>query len=466
MPLSADEQYDLPYRAYQTIVMLVTNEGLHDPRVLRSIRAAHRAKFVVRLVCRALSKEKQEERVPPGTQVHRVTRLRGRGLLEKLFSRRRKERDGAGSQEQPVLPGTAVHRVPRLPGLGLMRKLLFGHEWDSGGRSSFWLKPWELWILGGITWFNLQAVREMRHLPAALYHANDLDALPAGGILSRWHRVPLVYDAHELFSAQFSGASRQFRAILFGLERWLIPFAHKVVTVNDSIAETLAEWHRIPKPAVVMNCPFASEATRPKSSGLEEARTGKVRVIFQGVYVHDRGLEELILSAAWYDSAELYLRGYGDLEPALRALVRAKGLEGRVHFLPPAPHDQLVESLIGFDIGVVPYRPTTLNNRLCLPNKVFEYLQAGLALAVSALPEMERVVKETGAGEVFDPEQPRDIARAVNAMTGEANRLVALKGRARAAAQRYTWEAQGEPRLMACYQELAELSSAGRREDR
>src|SRR5207245_6962129 len=116
----------------------------------------------------------------------------------------------------------------------------------------------------------------------------------------------------------------------------------------------------------------------------------------------------------------------------------------RVHFLPPAHPARLVESLAGFDVGVVPYRPTTLNNRLCLPNKIFEYLQAGLALAVSALPEMARVVKEIGAGEVFNPEQPRDIARAVNGMTGHAKRLAELEGRERAAAKRYTCETQGE----------------------
>jgi len=114
----------------------------------------------------------------------------------------------------------------------------------------------------------------------------------------------------------------------------------------------------------------------------------------------------------------------------------------------------------------VPYRPTTLNNRLCLPNKIFEYLQAGLALAVSALPEMERVVKEIGAGEVFNPEQPRDIARAINALTCDAGRLQTLKDRALDVGQHFTWESQGEPRLLACYWDLAGLSSGSREGDR
>jgi glycogen synthase len=427
----------------KAIVMLVTNEGLTDPRVLRSAQAAHRAGFEVRLVCRVQAKGK-EEIVPPGVHVHRVPPLWGRRLLQRLLSRPQEKPHGMGDRARAVvLEAGAPHRAKD----------------EQGG---FWLKPWELWILGGIAWFNLQTVRRLWRVPAVLYHANDLDTLPAGVVLSRWKRVPLLYDAHELFAAQFPGSSRQFRAILFGLERWLIRFAHKVVTVNDSIAETLAQWHRVPLPTVVLNCPVAVEAVRPKSSNSQEVHARKARVIYQGVYVRDRGLEELILSAAWYDSAELYFRGYGELEPALRALVRKKGLEDRVHFLPPVSPARLVESLDGFDVGVVPYRPTTLNNRLCLPNKVFEYLQAGLALAVSALPELQRLVTATTAGEVFDPDSHRDIARAINVLTCDAGRLAALKARALAAGQRLTWESQGEPTLMACYQELAGLASAGR----
>ena len=416
------------------MVMLVTSEGLNDPRVLRANHTARQAGYGVRLVCRTPSSGNAAPVMSEAIDIHRVARPWGWSRLKQLFAKR--------------LRASAVEPI------------------DGAGARPYWIRPWELWILGGITWFTLQAVAKVRRFPAKLYHANDLDTLPAAVILSRLNNVPLLYDAHEIFSDQFNRTSRQFSAILFGVEHWLIRCAHKVVTVNDSIAETLAEWHRVPKPTVVMNCPFAVEPLRPKSGGLGEALAGKARVIYQGMYVRDRGLEELIRSAAWYDSAELYLRGYGELEPALRALVRERGLQGRVHFLAPAHPAELVESLAGFDVGLIAYRATSLNNRLCLPNKIFEYLQAGLALAVSALPEMERVVKETMAGEVFNPEQPRDIARAVNGMTGHANRLAELKGRARAAAKRYTWETQGAPRLLACYRELTGPTFAAGRSNR
>lgn len=472
MPLSVDEQsspgtrnlegrsHSVSFGTGYTIVMLVTNAGVNDPRVIRSISTARRAGFAVSLVCRALSpekeKEKEKEEIPQGTQMHRVSRPRLRGLMRKILFK------GKGTSAEPGLPdGTVVHRVPRLRGRRFLQWLLWGRGDGSVQPGGFWLKPRELWILGGMAWFNLQAIRKMWRFRGDLYHANDLDTLPAAVALSRRHRASLVYDAHELFASQFAGASRLFQAILFSLEHRLIRSAGKVVTVNQSIAETLAAWHKVPVPSVVMNCPLAATTALSTSGGAGGSPAGKARVIYQGVYVPCRGLKELILSAAWYESAELYLRGYGEFEPTLRALVKEKGLEERVRFLPPVHHARLVESLVGFDVGVVPYRPTTMNNELCLPNKVFEYLQAGLALAVSALPELTRLVEETGAGVLFDPERPDDIARAINEMTGDAHRLAGFQARSRAAGARFTWEAQGEPPLLACYRELIALQPSG-----
>src|SRR2546425_4080625 len=184
----------------KTIVMLVTNEGLTDPRVLRSMQTAHRAGFEVRLVCRVPAKEK-EEIVPPGVRVHRLPPLWGRRLLKRLLARPQDEPDVERAQGRPAPFETVAHHGTK------------------DERPGFWLKPWEFWILGGITWFNLQAVRQLWRVPAALYHANDLDTLPAGVMLSRWKRVGLLYGAHELFAVQFPRASRQIRAVLFALER-------------------------------------------------------------------------------------------------------------------------------------------------------------------------------------------------------------------------------------------------------
>lgn len=428
----------------QTVIMLVTSGGLNDPRVRRSMQAAARIGLQVRLVCRPLTLLSVESSGPSVVDIHHVPRLPGAQILKRLFVR----------EPQTIWRGTSVDAG--------------GGRASVSGKSDgpYWLRPREGWTLLGIAWFNCLAVAKVWRFCVALVHAHDLDTLIAGVVLSRLKKVPLLYDAHELFTAQFTGASRQFQSILFGLEHWLIRYADSVVTVSRSIAETLAAWHGVSVPRVVMNCPSARSLVGADAAGATPRQRPLARVVYQGMYLPERGLEELILSVPQFDSAELYLRGYGDLEPALRALVEREGLQGRVQFLPSADPRYMVESLAGFDIGVVPYRPTNLCHQYCLPNKVFEYLQAGLALAVSALPELERLVKETGAGELFDPERPDDIARAINTLTKDARRLGEAQSKARLAAMRYTWEAQGEPHILACYRELIGVEYPNPREAR
>jgi len=421
-----------------TVIMLVTSGGLNDPRVRRSMQTAARVGLQVQLVCRPSTLLTVENSGISVVHIHHVPRVPGAGILKRMFMR----------EPQTIERGRSVDAGG-------------GRGASVSGKSDgpYWLRPREAWTLLGIAWFNCLAVTKMWRFSAALVHANDLDTLIAGVLLSRLKKMPLLYDAHELFTAQFTGASRQFRSILFGLEHWLIRYADSVVTVSRSIAETLAAWHGVSVPRVVMNCPSARPLVGAGVAGAIPRQRPLARVVYQGMYLPERGLEELILSVPQFDSAELYLRGYGDLEPALRALVEREGLQGRVHFLPPADPRYMVESLAGFDIGVVPYRPTHLCHQYCLPNKVFEYLQAGLALAVSALPELERLVKETETGELFDPERPDDIARAINALTKDPRRLGEAQSKARLAAMRYTWEIQGEPHILACYRELIGVES-------
>src|SRR5439155_8498955 len=256
----------------RTIVMLVTSGGLNDPRVRRSMRAASRAGLEVRLVCRSLSRLQADSVKAPPTQVHYVPRAPGFGVLKRLFP--------GWPQTQPTGRGTGDSALPA-----------------SSAAGPLWLRPRELWTLLGIAWFNVLAVLKVWRYPAILVHANDLDTLAAGVILSRFKRAPLLYDAHELFTAQFTSASRQFRAILFGLEHRLIRRTDCVVTVNQSIADTLAAWHGVPVPRVVMNCPSVQELARADSGRLGSRRESVMRVIYQGVYRTERGLEELILSA-------------------------------------------------------------------------------------------------------------------------------------------------------------------------
>jgi glycosyltransferase involved in cell wall biosynthesis len=171
------------------------------------------------------------------------------------------------------------------------------------------------------------------------------------------------------------------------------------------------------QPIVVRSCPPYQGVTRTRDSQYP------FKLLYHGVYRAERGLEQLILAMHRVDHAHLYLRGFGYYEEPLRNLVSEENLQSKVSFLPPVPMIQLVEAAANFDIGVCAYQDVSLNSRYCLPNKVFEYVMAGLALAVSDLPELRRIALDYGVGVTFEQSDPKDIARQINSLLADPERL-------------------------------------------
>jgi glycosyltransferase involved in cell wall biosynthesis len=89
------------------------------------------------------------------------------------------------------------------------------------------------------------------------------------------------------------------------------------------------------------------------------------------------------------------------------------GVRDRLHILPSVPSRTLPQYLATADVGVHPMERTCLNHELALPNKLFDYLFAGLPLAVSDLREMRQLVDREALGTVFDPAQPDEVAAAI-----------------------------------------------------
>ena len=170
-------------------------------------------------------------------------------------------------------------------------------------------------------------------------------------------------------------------------------------------------------------------------------------VLYQGLFIRSRGLEQLVESARYFKCGRIVLRGYGDreLEEHLRLLVKESRVEDRVSFAPPVPMTDLVRAAAEADIGVAPFLPVCLNSVFCLPNKLFEYMMAGLAIVGSDLPEMREVILGHDLGVVFNPEEPEDIARAINELLTDDARLEKLRGNSLRAAQTiFNWEREGQ----------------------
>ena len=284
--------------------------------------------------------------------------------------------------------------------------------------------------------------------PADVYHAHDLNTLEPAARAARARGSRLVYDAHELYP-DLTGFGPGERARWSKQETKLIGRADAVIVPSEGRASEIGRRYGV-SPVVVMNCPDVSRSITADTR-LDVFRSdSEPLIVYAGGYTPNRGLENLIDAASKIARGRLVMIGWGPLEATLRA--RAAGID-RVAFVDPVDPDDLVSVVAGADIGVAPYIPVGLNNQLAAPNKLFEYLHAGLAVAASDLPDIRRVVMEDDVGMLFDAADAASIASAIDALTQSPDRLEQLKTNARAAAPKYTWDAQAR-RLLEIYEGL------------
>jgi glycosyltransferase involved in cell wall biosynthesis len=302
-----------------------------------------------------------------------------------------------------------------------------------------------------------RAFKIVKSEPAVIYHAHDLNTLLVAFWASRRHGAGLVYDSHELF-IETSTLPEVQKKVWKIVERLLIHRAHKVITVNGSIAEELSTRYNILLPMVVMNAPNLS--SRPgfrRGKNLLRQRLELDKevpiILYQGGYTPNRGLENLILAAHSIEKGIIVFMGWGRLEDTLRQLVISEKLDERVKFTDPVPPELLLKYTQCADLGVIPYQFVGLNNYYTTPNKLFEYMMAGLPVIGSDFPELRRIIIEYGLGQVFDPDDPKDIAKKISVILSDPANLKRYKQNGRKAANIFNWENESK-KLISAYSDI------------
>ncbi len=303
--------------------------------------------------------------------------------------------------------------------------------------------------------------------PADIIHAHDREMLRLGLRLARKQGALLIYDSHEFHPALVNEGIRSgirhriigqiMRLIHENTERRLIRFANQVITVNDSIARIMATTFNIPLPKVVMNCPdLATPMPNPLLRRMAGLPDQAVAILYQGVMAPGRGLHQLIDSVPLLpEHYHLIFLGYGPMEPALRQHVDRQNLAARLHFLPAVSPAELLDWSAAADIGIATIEAINDSKRYATPNKLFEYLMAGLPVVASDLPEMRRIMERACAGQMINTVDPPTIAAAIRAVIESPDyQRYREQGRA-AAVERYNWTIESGNLLDAYQRTLA-----------
>lgn len=281
-----------------------------------------------------------------------------------------------------------------------------------------------------------------------IWLANDWTALPIARRLARENGGILVYDTHELAADEYTERLRWrllHRPVTVGVERQGMAEAALVTCVSDGIADRLQELYSLKeRPLVIRNTPIYQEMPfRPTGERIE--------VLYHGIVSPGRGLEECIQSVAkWKSEFRLTIRGPASdsYKAQLESAIASAGVRDRVQLAPPVPMVELVRAANAFDVGLFALPDHSRHNRFALPNKFFEYTMAGLALCVSDLPEMARLVKKYDLGILFSGMDPAVIAASINSL--DRATIDRYKRLSLAAAKDLNWQEESQKLVSLC----------------
>ncbi|MBL6616327.1 MAG: hypothetical protein ISP45_20105 [Reyranella sp.] len=275
-------------------------------------------------------------------------------------------------------------------------------------------------------------------VPADLYIGHYVAGLAAAGRAVRRRGAMLGFDAEDLHAGE--GTPLQM-SLVATIERALLPTCGHVTAAAPLIAEAYRTRYGV-EPAVVLNVfPLAMAPTAPSRRG-----SGTFRAYwFSQTIGLDRGLQSFIRAMARTKAlVTLDIRGsnrwkHGD---QLMELARELGIADRVNLLPTASPQEMVRLAAPYDIGLSLETDVSDNRRVCLTNKIFTYLLAGVPVLLSDTPAQRALAPDLGvAGRVVSLTDPQGMQRTLDRLAGSPSERAQASAHAwRLGRERYNWD--------------------------
>lgn len=368
---------------------------------------------------------------PWDVRVEKVTRsLTTAGHDVHIVARNRDRRP-----ERERLPEGTVHRLPAIP--------LLGRKLDAVTQFPAFFNP--RWARG--------IVRTARETRAEVIVVRDLPLAPTAIWAGRRLGLPVVMDMAENYPAMMralweTGVRRRTDVLVRNpeivrrVERWALRHLdHVIVVVEESRDRLVAAGYPADRITVALNTPVRA---RLDELAPKEHQDGQpLELIYLGLLEAPRGVAQVIDAVAACRgrgcAVNLTVLGKGREARAFQERAQARGVADAVRFLGHVPYAEAVRLLQRADVGIVPHLANESWNST-IPNKLFDYMAAGLPVVTSHARPAARIVRETGAGRVYTDTDVEGLAGELAMLSrAETRRVHGAAGR-RAVVERYHWE--------------------------
>jgi hypothetical protein len=282
--------------------------------------------------------------------------------------------------------------------------------------------------------------------PSDLIYGGTCGALAAIAEAARCRSTSYGLDLEDLHSGETSGPDAALvDALASRVEQAVIGRAAFITTSSEAIGAVYTDVFGV-SPVVVHNT-FPLPWREPDFS---RADPDTLRLYwFSQTIGPGRGLEIAVAAAGRAGvRAELLLRGRaqaGYLQ-ALQHLADAVAPRLTIVHQPPASPDAMIDLARGYDVGLALEQMEVRNRRLCITNKAFTYILAGVAVAITDTPGQHALGADLGAAAALVP--PADVEALASAFAQWAADPAALdrakRAAWRAATRRWHWEHEAE----------------------
>jgi glycosyltransferase involved in cell wall biosynthesis len=287
-----------------------------------------------------------------------------------------------------------------------------------------------------------------------------LPTLNAGFRISKKIQSKLVYDSHEIYVEtinQFFPKNSHFvkhfviefiiKVMKFHgtrVERKLISQIDKFITVNESLLNYFKQKYSLVEGIVIMNVPRKSDSIVKNNpvhyTELYKWDKADKILLYQGFMNEGRGLDLLIDTVSILPSQfKLVLIGNGPLKNSLLNKVNLLNLSDRIKFIDTKPIKELPSYTAGATIGINLLESYNLSKQLASPNKLFEYIHAGIPIIASDTVENNIVLNNFKVGKLTSNSIEK-IKQVILSLTDDE--LRSFKSNMLEASNYYNWENQ------------------------
>lgn len=269
--------------------------------------------------------------------------------------------------------------------------------------------------------FSIKLLNTLIKTNCDVYFAEDFYTLPFLYFIAKIKRAKVIYNSREIYAFLGGHHNRPILSKVVGfIERYFIKKVELVLTTGEMDSEFLEKYYGIKNTLVIRNIPLAQPINYKydfrKELGIREDKT---ILLYQGVIIGGRGFKPTLEAMKLLPDVCLVVLGDGERKNEYEDYAKELGLSDRIYFMGTIAQEELINYTAGGDLGICLIENISVSYYHALPNKLFEYINAGLPVISSNLPQMKKIVENYDAGIVVDDLSAESIASSIKKLINE-----------------------------------------------